>query len=155
MLCDLLLAEDLRVNQVTPGPWTETLRDFIRHPVGMIGTDSTFIGDKPSPRTYGSFPRVLGQFVREEALVSLPEAVRSMTSAPAARIGLRDRGLVRDGLVADLVVFEPDRVRSNATYDEPRRYPDGIEWVLVAGEVTVAAGEHTGARAGRVLRRGG
>ena len=78
-----------------------------------------------------------------------------MTSAPAARIGLRDRGLVRDGLVADLVVFDPDRVRSNATYDEPRRYPDGIEWVLVAGEVTVAAGEHTGARAGRVLRRGG
>ncbi len=67
VLCDLLLEEDLRVNQVTPGPWTETLRDFIRHPVGMIGTDSTFVGEKPSPRTYGSFPRVLGQFVREEA----------------------------------------------------------------------------------------
>jgi N-acyl-D-amino-acid deacylase len=65
VLCDLLLEEDLRVNQVTPGPWSESLREFIRHPVGMIGTDSTFVGAKPSPRTYGSFPRVLGQFVRE------------------------------------------------------------------------------------------
>jgi N-acyl-D-amino-acid deacylase len=153
VLCDLLLSEDLRVNQVTPGPWTETMRDFIRHPVGMIGTDSTFIGAKPSPRTYGSFPRVLGQFVREEALLSLEEAVRSMTSAPAARLGLADRGLIRDGNVADVVVFDPERVRSNATYDEPRRFPDGIEWVIVAGELVVERGSHTGARPGRVLGR--
>jgi N-acyl-D-aspartate/D-glutamate deacylase len=154
VLCDLLLEEDLRVNQVTPGPWTETLRDFIRHPVGMIGTDSTFVGAKPSPRTYGSFPRVLGQFVREEALISLEEAVRSMTSAAAARLGLRDRGLVRDGFVADLVVVDPATVRSNATYDEPRQYPTGIEWVVVGGEIVVERGEHTGARSGRTLRRG-
>ena len=154
VLCDLLLEEDLRVNQVTPGPWTETLRDFIRHPVGMIGTDSTFIGDKPSPRTYGSFPRVLGQFVREEALLSLEEAVRSMTSAAAERLGLRDRGLIRDGYAADVVVFDAERVRSNATYEEPRRFPDGIEWVVVGGEVVVERGAHTGARPGRVLRAG-
>jgi N-acyl-D-amino-acid deacylase len=154
VLCELLLVEDLRVNQVTPGPWTETLRDFIRHPVGMIGTDSTFIGEKPSPRTYGSYPRVLGQFVREEALISLEEAVRSMTSAPAARLGLTDRGLIRDGLAADLVVLDPDRVRSNATYDEPRRHPDGIEWVIVGGEVVIERTTHTGARSGRVLRSG-
>ena len=154
VLCDLLVAEDLRVNQVTPGPWTETLRDFIRHPVGMVGTDSTFVGEKPSPRTYGSFPRILGQFVREEAVVSLEEAVRSMTSAPAARLGLGDRGTLRDGQVADVVVFDADRVRSNATYDDPRRYPDGIDWVIVGGEIVVAAGEHTGVRPGRVLRRG-
>ena len=153
VLCDLLLEEDLRVNQVTPGPWTETLRDFIRHPVGMVGTDSTFVGEKPSPRTYGSFPRILGQFVREEALVSLEEAVRSMTSAAAARLGLSDRGLVRDGYAADLVVFDPARVRSNATYDQPRQFPTGIEWVVVGGEIVVEAGEHTGARPGRVLRR--
>ena len=153
VLCELLLEEDLRVNQVTPGPWTETLRDFIRHPVGMVGTDSTFVGEKPSPRTYGSFPRILGQFVREEALVSLEEAVRSMTSAAAARLGLSDRGLVRDGYAADLVVFDPARVRSNATYDQPRQFPTGIEWVVVGGEIVVEAGEHTGARPGRVLRR--
>ena len=154
VLCDLLLEEDLRVNQVTPGPWTETLRDFIRHPVGMIGTDSTFVAEKPSPRTYGSFPRVLGQFVRDEALLSLPEAVRSMTLAPAERLGVPDRGLLRDGFVADIVVFDPERVRSNATYEEPRRFPDGIEWVIVGGEPVVDRGRHTGARAGRVLRRG-
>lgn len=152
VLCDLLLAEDLRLNQVTPGPWSESLREFVRHPVGMIGTDSTFVGAKPSPRTYGSFPRVLGQFVREEALLSVEDAVRSMTAAPAARLGLRDRGVIRDGLAADLVVFDLERVRSNATYDEPRRFPDGIEWVLVNGEIVVARGAHTGARPGRVLR---
>jgi N-acyl-D-amino-acid deacylase len=154
VLCDLLLEEDLRVNQVTPGPWTETLGEFIRHPVGMIGTDSTFIGEKPSPRTYGSFPRVLGQFVRDEALLSLEEAVRQMTSAAADRLGLHDRGRIRDGHVADLVIFDPARVRSNATYDEPRAFPDGIEWVMVNGEIVVERGTHTGARSGRVLRRG-
>ena len=153
VLCDLLLAEDLRLNQVTPGPWSESLREFIRHPVGMIGTDSTFVAELPSPRTYGSFPRVLGQFVRDEALLSLEEAVRSMTSAAAARIGLRDRGLVRDGYVADLVLFDPDRVRATCTYEDPCRYPEGIEWVIVAGEPVVADGAHTGARPGRTLRR--
>jgi N-acyl-D-amino-acid deacylase len=153
VLCDLLLAEDLRLNQVTPGPWSESLREFIRHPVGMIGTDSTFVADRPSPRSYGSFPRVLGQFVRDEALLSLEEAVRSMTSAAAARIGLDDRGVVRDGYVADLVVFDPDRVRATCTYEDPCRYPEGIEWVLVGGEAVVARGEHTGARPGGVLRR--
>jgi N-acyl-D-amino-acid deacylase len=153
VLCDLLLAEDLRLNQVTPGPWSETLRDFVRHPVGMIGTDSTFVGAKPSPRTYGAFPRVLGQFVREEALISLEEAVRSMTSAAAARLGLDDRGTIRDGAVADLVVLDPERVRATCTYEDPCSYPEGIEWVVVGGEVVVAGGDHTGARPGRVLRR--
>ena len=154
VICDLLLAEDLRVAQVTTGPWSETLPHFIRHPVGMVGTDSTFLGAKPSPRTYGSFPRILGQFVRDEHLLSLEEAVRKMTSAPAARLGLPDRGLLRDGYAADLVVFDPARVRANATYDEPRQYPDGIEYVAVNGELVVDGGTHTGALPGRALRSG-
>lgn len=153
-ICDLLLAEDLRVAQVTSGPWSETLPHFLRHPVGMVGTDSTFLGDKPSPRTYGSFPRILGQFVRDEQLLSLEEAVRKMTSAPAARLGIPDRGLLRDGYAADLVVFDAARVRSNATYDEPRRYPDGIEYVAVNGQLVVDGGAHTGVLPGRALRRG-
>ena len=153
-LCDLLLAENLGVNEVTTGPHIDGIRRFLRHPIGMVGTDSTFVGAKPSPRTYSSFPRILGQFVRDEALLSLEEAIRRMTSAPAARLGLRDRGTIRDGAIADLVVFDPARIRSNATYDEPRRFPDGIEHVVVAGTLVVEAGRHTGATPGRALRRG-
>ncbi len=153
-LCDLLLAEDLRPNEVTPGPHTDGIRRFLRHPVGMVGTDSTFLGDKPSPRTYGSFPRILGQFVREEGILGLEEAVRRMTQAPARRLGLRTRGELRDGWVADVVVFDPATVRSNATYDEPRRYPDGIEHVIVNGTPVVEYGMHTGATPGRALRHG-
>jgi N-acyl-D-amino-acid deacylase len=153
-ICDLLLAENLGVAQVTSGPWSETLPHFVRHPVGMVGTDSTFLGEKPSPRTYGSFPRILGQFVRDQGLLSLEEAVRKMTGAPAQRLGLTDRGLLRDGFWADLVVVDPDRVRSNATYDQPRRFPDGIDYVAVNGELVVDDGEHTGALPGRGLRRG-
>ena len=154
VICDLLLAEDLGVGQVTSGPWSETLPLFVKHPVGMVGTDSTFLGDKPSPRTYGSFPRILGQFVRDEALLSLEEAIRKMTSAPAARLGLRDRGVIREGAVADLVVFDPATVRSTATYDEPRSYPLGIDQVIVAGTLVVDDGVHTGATPGRALRNG-
>jgi N-acyl-D-aspartate/D-glutamate deacylase len=120
----------------------------------MVGTDSTFIGAKPSPRTYGSFPRILGQFVRDEALLSLEEAVRKMTGAPAARLGLRQRGLLRDGAFADVVVFDPATVRSNATYDEPRQFPDGIEHVIVNGVLVVRDGIHTGATPGRGIRLG-
>jgi N-acyl-D-amino-acid deacylase len=153
-VCDLLLAEDLRTNQVTPGPDGATLGPFIRHPVGMVGSDSVFIGAKPSPRTYGSFPRILGQFVRDTALLSLEEAVRKMTGAPAARLGLRDRGVIRGGAAADLVVFDPATVRSTATYGEPRSFPEGIPYVIVAGQVVVDEGRHTGATPGRALRRG-
>jgi N-acyl-D-amino-acid deacylase len=154
LLCDLLLAEGLRLNQVTPGPHLDGIRRFYRHPVAMVGTDSTFVGEKPSPRTYGSFPRILGQFVRDEQLLGLEEAVAKMTSMPAARLGLRDRGRLADGFVADVVVFDPARIRSTATYDEPRRLPEGIEHVLVAGVPVVDGGVHTGATPGRALRRG-
>jgi N-acyl-D-aspartate/D-glutamate deacylase len=120
----------------------------------MVGTDSTFVGAKPSPRTYGSYPRILGQFVRDEQLLSLEAAVHKMTGAPAARLGLRERGTLRDGNRADLVVFDPVTIRSNATYDEPRRFPTGIEHVIVNGALVVAGGEHTGATPGRGIRLG-
>jgi N-acyl-D-amino-acid deacylase len=96
---------------------------------------------------------VLGEFVRERELLGLEEAVRKMTSAPADRLGLSDRGRLRDGFAADIVVFDPLTVRSNATYDEPRRYPDGIEHVIVNGVPVVSGGEHTGALPGTVVRR--
>jgi N-acyl-D-amino-acid deacylase len=153
-ICDLLLAEDLRVNQVTPGPHRAGIRPFLRHPQAMIGTDAVMIGAKPSPRTYGTYPRILGEFVREERWLGLEAAVHKMTGAAAARLGLRDRGVIADGNAADLVVFDAARVRTPATYEEPRRYPEGIPFVLVNGVAVVDGGEHTGATPGRALRRG-
>ena len=152
-ICDLLLAESLRTNQVTSGPIKATMAPFFQHPRGMVATDSTFVGAKPAPRTYGSYPRVLGEFVREDHWLGLEEAVRKMTGAPAARLGLTDRGRLADGYLADVVVFDPATVRSNATYDEPRRFPTGIEHVFVNGVAVVSDGEHTGALPGRVVRR--
>jgi N-acyl-D-amino-acid deacylase len=154
VLCDLLLAEDLRPSEVTPGPHTDGIRRFLRNPIGMVGTDSTFLGAKPSPRTYGSYPRILGQFVRDEAILGLEEAIRRMTAAPAARLGLRDRGVLRDGGVADIVVFDPATIRSDATVDDPRRFPEGIDTVIVSGTPVVDGGTHTGATPGHALRRG-
>jgi N-acyl-D-amino-acid deacylase len=153
-LCDLLLSENLRPNEVTPGPHTDGIRRFLRHPVGMVGTDSTFIGAKPSPRTYGSYARILGQFVRDEAILGLEDAIWKMSGGPAARLGLRDRGTIRDGAAADLVVFDLATVQSNATYEEPRRFASGIDHVIVNGILVVDGEKHTGARPGRALRRG-
>jgi N-acyl-D-amino-acid deacylase len=153
-ICDLLLAEDLRTNQVTPGPHFEGIRPFLQHPQAMIGTDGVLIGDKPSPRSYGTYPRILGQLVREERWLGLEDAVHRMTGAPAARLGLADRGRIADGLLADLVVFDPATVRNLATYDEPRQFPEGIPYVFVNGVAVIDGGEHTGATPGRALRRG-
>ena len=153
-ICDLLIAEDLRPNQVTSGPRTEDLPPFLAHPLSMVGSDSTFVGERPSPRTWGTFPRVLGEFVREKRVMPLETAVRKMTATPAARLGLPDRGLLRDGGKADIVVFDPTTVRATATYEQPRSYPEGIDWVLVNGVVVVDGGVHTGATPGRALRRG-
>lgn len=123
----------------------------------MIASDGrlTQPGDgHPHPRWYGTFPRVLGRYVRERGVLTLEEAVRKMTSLPAARLGLEDRGRIAEGLVADIVVFDPDRVVDRSTFQAPHQYPDGIEWVLVNGVVTVERGEYKDVRAGRVLRRG-
>ena len=154
VLCDLLLSEGLRINQVTPGPHTDGIRRFYQHPVAMVGTDSTFVGEKPSPRTYGSYPRILGQFVRDEGILGLEAAIAKMTSMPAARLGLTTRGRIADGLAADLVVFNPLAVRSDASYDNPRELACGIEVVIVNGTLVVDGVIATGATPGRALRHG-
>ena len=108
---------------------------------------------RPHPRAYGSTARVLGRYVRERDVLSLESAVAKLTSVPAARIGLRDRGIVRDGAVADLVVFDPATVTDEATYVDPARYPAGIQHVIVNGRAAILDGAETGERAGRLLRR--
>lgn len=153
-VCDLLLLEDQQVSYVAAGANAATLPRFVSHPLSMVGSDALLIGQYPSPRTYGTFPVILAEYVREERFLSLPEAIRKMTAFPAQRLGLPDRGLLRDGFKADVVVFDFQAVRAPATRREPRQFPVGIEYVLVNGQVVVDRGQHTGVLAGRPLRRG-
>jgi N-acyl-D-aspartate/D-glutamate deacylase len=119
-----------------------------------ISRDGIWSVTKPHPRCYGTFPRILGRYVRDHQVLSLETAVYKMSGFPAQRLGLRDRGRIAEGLAADLVVFDPESVIDRATFEEPHQYPDGIPYVFVNGEAIVANGGHTGARPGRVLRRG-
>jgi len=134
------------------------LRCALAHPAVMIGSDGSSLAPygalgmgKPHPRSYGTFPRVLGEYTREQRLLGLPEAVHKMTGLPARRLGLRDRGVIRAGAKADLVVFDPKRVADQATYEEPHEYPVGIEHVIVNGRIVIKDGEHTGSLPGKLL----
>jgi N-acyl-D-amino-acid deacylase len=134
------------------------LRCALAHPVVMIGSDGSALAPygelaagKPHPRSYGTFPRVLGEYAREQRVLSLPQAIYKMTGLPARRLGLRDRGVIRAGVRADLVVLDPRRVADQATYEDPHRYPLGIEHVLVNGRFVIKDGEHTGSLPGAVL----
>ncbi|MBR9989700.1 MAG: D-aminoacylase [Gemmatimonadetes bacterium] len=129
---------------------------IMAHPWTAIASDGRLSrpGDgHPHPRAYGTFPRVLGEYVRERGVLTLHEAVRRMTSLPAERLGLDDRGRIAEGMYADVVVFDPATIRDRATFAEPHQYPDGIAWVIVNGIVAVADGSFRGTRAGLVLRR--
>ena len=129
---------------------------ILRHPQAMVASDGrlTRPGEgHPHPRWYGTFPRVLGRYVRERRVLTMEQAVHKMTAQPAARMGLRDRGVLAEGKRADVVVFDPATVADRATFEAPHAYPAGIPWVIVNGKVAVEHGRFTGARAGRVLRR--
>ena len=121
----------------------------------MIGSDGSLVHfgrASPHPRGYGTFPRVLGRYARDLGVISLEEAVRRMTSAPADRLGFSDRGRIEVGAIADLMVFDPETVIDRATFDHPHQYPVGIPHVFVAGQAVVRDGEVTGARPGVILR---
>ena len=119
---------------------------------GARATDGPLAGSKSHPRGWGSYPRILGRYVRDEKLLSLETAVHKMTGAPAARVGLRERGLIKEGMFADITVFDPAKVIDRATFESPNQYPAGIEFVLVNGKISVDKGQRTPALAGRVLR---
>jgi N-acyl-D-amino-acid deacylase len=129
------------------------VRTVMRHPTTMIGSDGIPLGGKPHPRLYGTFARVLGRYARELGLLPMEQAVHRMTGMAAAKFGLNDRGVMRAGAFADLVVFDPAAVIDTATYQEPKRYPAGIAHVFVNGAAVVRDGRHTGAHPGRALRR--
>src|SRR5689334_15796992 len=119
---------------------------------GARATDGPMAGSKSHPRGWGSYPRILGRYVRDEKLLTLEAAIHKMTGAPAARVGLRERGLLKEGMFADITIFEPGKVIDEATFDSPNQYPVGIEYVLVNGKISVDKGQRTSALAGRVLR---
>jgi N-acyl-D-amino-acid deacylase len=130
------------------------VRRVLAFPSAMIGSDGLPHDAKPHPRLWGTFPRVLGHYVREVGLFPLEEAVRKMTTLPAAEFGLKRRGRLAEGYAADLVVFDPGTVIDRATFDAPMTPADGIELVLVAGTPVWRDGRATNARPGRALRRG-
>ena len=146
------------VSMISWGQSEENVGMALADPHTMIGSDSLSLhagpgphAGRPHPRSYGTFPRVLGEYCRERKLVSWETAVHKMTGKPAAKLRLRDRGLVRAGLAADLALFDPATVKDEATFADPHRHPAGLPYVIVNGHVVVDGPRFTAAPAGRVL----
>lgn len=134
----------------------QDVKTIMQYPFNMFASDASiriYKSGNPHPRGYGTNARVLGKYVREEKVISLEEAIRRMTSLPAQKFHLTDRGLLRDGFAADIVVFDAATVKDLSTYDQPHQYSTGFDYVLVNGVITVDAGKHNGNRAGTVLRK--
>lgn len=157
---DLLIEERDRVGMVIFMMKEENLKKVLSHPLVGVGCDSSVLAPygklssgKPHPRGYGTFPRVLSKYVRDEGIVPLPEMIRKMTHIPAKRFGFKRRGTLEPGNYADIVIFDEKNVIDRATYEDPHQYPEGIEFVLVNGKVVINRGEHTGELPGKILRK--
>jgi len=157
---DILIEEKNRVGMVTFMMSEENLKRILAHPLVGVGTDGSAIAPygvlrmgKPHPRLYGTFPRVLGKYIREEKIVPFPEMVKKMTSLPAQKFGFTRRGALKKGYYADVVVFDEAKVIDKATWNDPHQYPVGIEQVIVNGKIVIDRGEHTGNLPGRILRK--
>lgn len=151
-LFTLLLEEGMKVTMIIHHQSEEVVAKYIRLPFQTFGTDG-IRGTKPHPRLYGTFPRALGRYVREQRLMSWADAIRRMTGAAAKRLGLSDQGLIRVGMRGSITVFDPERIIDRATYEEPKRDPEGIRYVLVNGQVALEDGIETRVLAGRVCSR--
>ncbi len=160
-LLRLVVEEEGSVGFIGHGMSPNNVELVLSHPLVMIGSDGGSMAPegpaaktRPHPRSYGTFPRVLGYYAREQKLFDLPTAIKKMTSMPADQTGLRDRGRIARGKKANLVIFDAQNVKDVATFDDPHRFATGIQHVLVNGQVVVENGEHTGKRPGKVLRKG-
>jgi N-acyl-D-amino-acid deacylase len=160
-VCRVLAGDGGATRVILESMAEDDVRTILATPWVHVGSDGVALapygptaGGKPHPRYYGTFARVLGRYVREVKLLSLAEAIHKMTGAPAAALGLVDRGVIREGFAADLTLFDPATVGERGTYDDPHHYPSGILTVIVNGAAVIDEGEHTGALPGRVLRRG-
>lgn len=159
---ELLVTEGMQVGIVRHGMSDDDVATVLSHPLTMVSSDGRALATdgplakegKVHPRNYGAFPRVLSKYVREDGLLSLETAVYKMTGLPAARLRLSRRGVLRPGCFADLVLFDPLKVKDTGTFSEPCSYPEGIEGVWVNGVRVMESGRHTGATPGRALRMG-
>ncbi len=158
-ITDLLVEEEGAISQLIFGVSgdrdnEEPIKAIVKHPLGGYATDAIDIGrGKPHPAAYGTYPRILGKYVREEKLLTLEDAIRRMTSFPASRLGIRDRGIIGEGYFADLVLLDPDRIRDRATFEDPRQFAEGIECVIINGQPLLEGGNLKGIRPGKVLRK--
>jgi N-acyl-D-amino-acid deacylase len=161
LIFDLLIQDKSEVIAIEFWGSEEDVEEVLKHPLTMISSDSSAITPKgplgfgkPHPRYYGNIPNLFGDYVRKRRIMTIEDAVRKATSFPAQRLGLKDRGQIREGMWADIVIFDPDEIAPVGVFGNPHHYPKGIEWVLVNGVVTIERGKHTGALAGKVLRKG-
>jgi N-acyl-D-amino-acid deacylase len=152
---DLVVEEGEGVNVIIHAMDEQDIQRILKSPLTMIGSDGfpDFGDSKVHPRQTGTFPRILGRYVREQGLIRLEEAIRKMTSLPAQTFRVQNKGLLKKGFDADIVIFDPEMILDKATFDDPRQKPEGIAWVLINGEVAVEAGRVMGTNHGRVLRR--
>ncbi|MFN8525583.1 MAG: D-aminoacylase [Chloroflexota bacterium] len=154
-VCDLLLEEDLAVSHVSAaGNGEADLVTLLQHPYQMIGSDGLLLGSAVHPRTYGTFARVLHRYVREQRAISLEQAIRKFAGFPAQRLRIHNRGLIKPGMWADLVCFNPDTVTEHATFERPCQTASGFSHVAVNGALVISGGQHTGATPGRAVRLG-
>jgi N-acyl-D-aspartate/D-glutamate deacylase len=141
--CHYHVMSRLDIDHIMTQPWVAVGSDAGVVPLGS--------GGRSHPRAFGTFPRILDYYVAERSLLTLEDAVRKMTGLPAQITGIRDRGMIREGCWADIVLFDPDGVKDRSTFDDPENYPEGIPWVIVNGVVVLAEGRHTGALPGRPI----
>lgn len=160
LIIDLLIEEEDQVEMINFSLNEDNFRQIILHPLVVIGSDGWALSPygslaegKPHPRSYGTFPRMLGRYVREEKIMTLGEAIQKMTSLTASKFGLKWRGWLREGFYADIVIFDPEKVIDRATWEEPHQYPEGIHYVIVNGQVVIDRGNHKGLLPGRVLKK--
>jgi N-acyl-D-amino-acid deacylase len=152
MVCDLLAEEELAVTMITFYGSDEVLEKILAHSHATVGSDGIY-GGRPHPRLYGTYPRFIKMFVREKSMFTQPEAIRKVTSFPAQILGISDRGILREGNWADIVLFDPETIGDTSTYEEPESYPQGIQYVFVNGKLVVDQQNVTSSLPGRVLRK--
>ena len=159
-LWKLILAEEGTPGMIIFSMDEGDIKRIMANPYQMVGTDASSVCNagpfglgKPHPRFFGTYPRILGKYVREEGVMRFEEAIRKMTSFPAQRFGILDRGILRPGMYADVAVIDPDKVIDKATFENPHQYPEGIPYVVVNGKITVDNGKYRRVLAGKTLRK--